>query len=127
MAPKRDNIHLMMAAPMTRPMMSSAISAAFVTSSMSMISSLRTPRYSAGIVRVVIRLRAPRYSAGMICMPVICSVWVTVFSVVLMRACVRTSCYTAYAVAVFTNLCAAVNSAKTVLVHFDLSIAWHLA
>ena len=84
----------MMATFMTRIMMPSAASAAFMISSMAVISSLRTARYP----------------ASMVCVPVVCTVGVIVCSVVHMRACFRAFCYAAYVVAVFTNLCAAVKT-----------------
>ena len=74
---------------------------------------LRAARHSAGIVRVAVCLRAARYSTIMICMPVICSVGITVLSIVHMRSCFRTPCYATYAVTVFTNLCTAANSTSS--------------
>ncbi len=59
----------------------------------------------------------------MVCMTIICAVWITVFSVVHMRSCFRASRYAAYVVAVFANLRAAVNSAKTMLMYFCLCAA----
>lgn len=79
-----------------------------------MASHFHTTRNSAGIVHVILCLCASCNSAIMVCMPVIGTVGITVFSIVQMRLCFRTSCYTAYAVAVLSDLCAAVNSASSV-------------
>ena len=69
--------------------------------------------------------RTVGHPAIMVCVPVIGTVRIIVCSIVHMRACFRTLCYAAYVVTVFTNLCAAVNSAKTVLVYFCLCAARH--
>ena len=125
----------MMAVSMTKLMMPAAVfsmtvlsglrAARYSTGVVRVAPHLCTARYSAGVVRVALHLCAARYSAIMVCMPITCSVRVTVFSVVHMCSCFRTSCYVAYAMAVFANLCTAVNSAKTMLVHLGLCATWH--
>ena len=110
-----------MSASVTGSMMSAA------ALSMMMFSGLRTARYAAGVVRMVFRFGAARYAAGivrmvsrlsaarytaiMVCVPVVRAVGIAVFSVVHMYGGFRTFCHIAYAMAVFSNLCAAVNAA----------------
>ncbi len=95
----------------------------YIAYAVAMLPNLRTAANSTSPMCMGAFHRTAWHAAIMVCMPIICTVGITVFPIVHMRSRFRTPCYIAYAVAVLPNLCAAIHSTKTVLVSFRLCAA----